>query len=141
MASAYYDINAQQNSTFNFHIEYFDDAGNRVDLTNYTARFHVRPSVNSSSKYLEITTSGVTSGGSTGEWTGTGGVGGTGKIYMNRGETGGSLTGGILITADATTMGYVRAGSWKYSLDMTLNGVTTEELMNGQFVVSPKATR
>lgn len=141
MASAYYDINTQQNSTFEFHIEYFDDNGNRVNLSNYTARFHVRPFSTSPAKYLEISTSGLTSGGITGEWTGTGGIAGSGRIYLNTGETGGALTGGILITADATTMGYVRSGSWKYSLDITLNGITTEELLNGQFIVAPKTTR
>jgi hypothetical protein len=141
MASAYYDINTQQNSTFNFHLEYYDDNGNPINLSEYTARFHVRPSTTSGSKYLEITTSGVTGGGTTGEWSGTtGGVSGSGRIYLNTGETGGVFTGGMLITADATTMGNVRVGSWKYSLDLTL-GVTTEELMNGQFVVSPKVTR
>lgn len=141
MASAYYDINAQQNSTFNFHLEYYDDNGNPINLSGYTARLHVRPSTGSSVKYLDISTSGVTGGGLTGEWTGTGGISGSGGIYLNTGETGGAgFVGGMLITADATTMGNVRAGSWKYSLDLTL-GVTTEELMNGQFVVSPKATR
>lgn len=140
MSSAYYDINAQQHSTLNFHAEYYDDNGNAIDLTGYTARLHVRPNNDSSKLYLMITTSGVTSGGSTGEFGSTGGISGSGGIFLNRGETGGVFTGGILITADATTMGYVRGGSWKYSLDLT-KGVTTEELMQGQFVVSPKNTR
>ena len=140
MPSAYYDINAQQYSTLNFHAEYYDDNGNAINLTGYTARFHVRPNNDSSKLYLMITTSGVTSGGSTGEFGATGGISGSGRIYLNTDETGGVFTGGILITADATTMGYVRGGSWKYSLDIT-KGVTTEELMQGQFVVAPKNTR
>jgi len=140
MASAYYDINAQQYSTLNFHAEYYDENGNAVDLTGYTARFHVRPNNDSSKLYLMITTSGVTSGGSTGEFGSTAGISGSGGIFLNKGETGAAFTGGILIAADATTMGYVRAGSWKYSLDIT-KGVTTDELMQGQFVVSPKNTR
>lgn len=140
MASAYYDINAQQHSTLNFHAEYYDENGNAVDLTGYTARFHVRPSTDSSKLYLMITTSGVTSGGATGEFGATTGISGSGRIYLNTGETGAAFTGGILITADATTMGYVRTGSWKYSLDIT-KGVTTDELMQGQFVVAPKTTR
>lgn len=140
MASAYYDINAQQNSTFSFHLEYYDDNGNPINLTGYTARFHVRPNTTSTTKYLEITTSGVTGGGLTGEWGATGGVAGSGGISLNVGETGGVFTGGMLITADAATMANVRSGSWKYSLDLTL-GVTTEELMNGQFIVAPKVTR
>jgi hypothetical protein len=140
MASAYYDINAQQHSTLNFHAEYYDDNGDPIDLTGYTARFHVRPNNDSSKLYLMITTSGVTSGGSTGEFGSTAGISGSGGIFLNTGETGGVFTGGILITADATTMGYVRSGSWKYSLDIT-KGVTTDELMQGQFVVAPKNTR
>jgi hypothetical protein len=100
----------------------------------------VRPNNDSSKLYLMITTSGVTSGGSTGEFGATAGISGSGGISLNRGETGGVFTGGILITADATTMGYVRSGSWKYSLDIT-KGVTTDELMQGQFVVAPKNTR
>jgi len=140
MASAYYDINTQQHSTLNFHSEYYDENGNAVDLTGYTARFHVRPNNDSSKLYLMITTSGVTSGGSTGEFGATAGISGSGGIFLNKGETGAAFTGGILITADATTMGYVRVGSWKYSLDIT-KGVTTDELMQGQFVVAPKNTR
>jgi len=140
MASAYYDINAQQHSTLNFHVEYYDNQKNPINLTGYTARFHVRPNNDSSKLYLMITTSGVTGGGSTGEFGATAGISGSGGIFLNTGETGGVFTGGILITADATTMGYVRTGSWKYSLDIT-KGVTTEELMQGQFVVSPKNTR
>ncbi len=140
MASAYYDINAQQHSTLNFHAEYYDENGNAVDLTGYTARLHVRPNNDSSKLYLMITTSGVTSGGVTGEFGATAGISGSGGIFLNKGETGAALTGGILITADATTMGYVRVGSWKYSLDIT-KGVTTDELMQGQFVVAPKNTR
>jgi len=140
MASAYYDINAQQHSTLNFHVEYFDENNNPVDLTGYTARLHVRPNSDSSKLYLMATTSGVTSGGATGEFGATAGISGSGGIFLNSGETGAVFTGGILITADATTMGYVRVGSWKYSLDLT-KGVTTDELMQGQFVVSPKNTR
>jgi hypothetical protein len=90
---------------------------------------------------MEISTSGVTSGGITGEYTGTAGISGAGRVYMNKGETGAALTGGILITADATTMGYIRTGSWKYSIDLVQSGVTTDELLYGQFVVTPKATR
>jgi hypothetical protein len=140
MASGYYDINAQQHSTFNFHVEYYDESGDAVDLSGYTARFHVRPNNTANNLYLMITTSGVTGGGSTGEFGATLGVSGSGGIFLNRGETGAVFTGGIRINADATTMGYVRTGSWKYSLDIT-KGVTTEEIMNGQFVVAPKNTR
>lgn len=140
MASAYYDINAQQHSTFNFHVEYYDNNGNPVDLSGYTVRMQVRPNYDSTKLYLAITNSGVTSGGASGEFLSTGGTSGSGGVFINKGETGAVFTGGILFVADATSMGYVRAGSWKYSVDL-VKGVTAEELMAGQFVVSPKITR
>lgn len=140
MASAYYDINAQQHSTFNFHVEYYDSNGNPVDMSGYTVRMQVRPNYDSSKLYLAITNSGVTSGGASGEFVATGGISGSGGVFLNKGETVAAFTGGILFTADATSMGYVRTGSWKYSVDL-IKGVTTEELMAGQFIVAPKITR
>lgn len=140
MASANYEINAQQNSTFDFHVEYYGTTGAAVDLSGYTSRFHVRASNTNSKLYLEISTSGVTHGGSTGEFSSGAGVAGSGGISLNAGETGGSFTGGIRITADATSMGYLPDGIWKYSLDIT-KGVTTDELLSGNIVVIPKATR
>ena len=144
MSSAAYDIEAQQYSTFMFHIEYIGTTGASVNLSSHTARFQVRANADSAYKLLEITTSGLTHGGSTGDFlagvTGRSGVSGSGNIGMNKSDVGAGLTGGILITADATSMGFVRAGSWQYSLDITA-GVTTEELIYGRFIVSPKVTR
>lgn len=137
----YYDIPTQRNSTFQFHVEYQDENGNGVNLTGYTARFHVRPDPNSAVKYLEATVSGVTGGGVTGGWTAAGaGVSGSGGITLNAGETAGALTGGIRLTVDATTMGYVPYGKWWYSLDIT-KGTTTDEILFGRFDVQPKGTR
>lgn len=140
MASAYYDINAQQHSTFNFHVEYLDNSGNPVDLSGSIVRLQVRPNYESTKLYLAATNSGVTTGGSTGEFDSTGGISGSGGVFVNSGETGGAFTGGIRFSVDATSMGYVRAGSWKYSIDL-ISGVTVEELMNGHFIVAPKTTR
>ena len=140
MASAYYDINTQQNSTFNFHVEYQDKDGNPVDMTGYSVRLQVRPNTNSNRLYLHISNGEVISGGTAGEFGATGGLAGYGGVYTNIGRTGGSLTGGILFSADAVSMGYVRTGSWKYSIDIAKDG-RTDELMSGQFVVGPKVTR
>lgn len=140
MASAYYDINAQQHSTFNFHVEYYDNFNNPIDMSGYTVRMQVRPNYESGKLYLSVSNNGVTSGGASGEFGTTGGISGSGGAFVNSGETGGVFTGGIRISVDATTMGYVRVGSWKYSIDL-VKGVTAEELIAGQFVVSPKITR
>jgi hypothetical protein len=152
MASAQYDIYAKQDETLNFHIEYYDTNGNAVDVSVYTgARFQVRPNTASTYKYLEATINGVTGGGRTGEWLAgvtmkngitwtSPGVQGTGGIYLNVGETGGALTGGIRLTVDYTTMGNVPVGTWVYGLDL-VQGITVNELMSGRFVVSDKVVR
>jgi hypothetical protein len=144
MGSVNYDITAQQHSTFDFHVEYLGTTGAGVDLAGYTSRFHVRPNVDHTFKYLDVTTAGVTTGGATGEYlagiTLKAGTSGSGGIYLNKGATGAGQTGGIRINVDATSMGYVRDGIWQYSLDIT-KGVTTDELLTGRFIVLPKVTR
>ena len=151
MASAQYDIYAKQDETLNFHVEYYNTAGNSIDLTGYTARFQVRPNLGSIYKYLDATVSGVTGGGTTGDylegatlrngitWVSQG-VAGTGGIYLNSGETGGVFTGGIRLNIDYTTMGKVPVGTWVYGFDL-LQGATVNELLTGRFVVSDKVVR
>ena len=143
MGSVQYDITAQQYSTFSFHIDYLGTTGAGVDLTGYTSRLHVRPNADHAFKYLEISTSGVTNGGVTGEFSagvaGKSGLSGSGGIYLNKSVAGANSTGGILISVDSTSMGYVRDGIWQYSLDIT-KGTTTDELIAGRFIVIPKVT-
>jgi hypothetical protein len=151
MPAAQYDIYAKQDETLNFHVEYYDTNGNAVDLTGYTARFQVRPNTANLYKYLDATVSGVTGGGSTGDylegatlkngvtWTSPG-VAGTGGIYLNRGETGGVFTGGIRMNIDYTTMGKVPVGTWVYGFDL-IQGATVNELLTGRFVVTDKVVR
>jgi hypothetical protein len=151
MASANYDIYAKQDETLNFHVEYYNTAGNAIDLNGYTARFQVRPNLGSIYKYLDATVGGVTGGGTTGDylegatlrngitWVSQG-VAGTGGIYLNSGETGGVFTGGIRLNIDYTTMGKVPVGTWVYGFDL-LQGATVNELLTGRFVVSDKVVR
>lgn len=152
MASANYDIYVKQDETFNFHIEYYDTNGNAVDVSAYTGtRFQVRQNTATQYKLLDVTVSGVTGGGYTGEWLEgatmrngitwtSSGVRGTGGIYLNAGETGGGFTGGIRLTVDYTTMGKIPVGTWVYGLDL-VQGITVNELMYGRFVVTDKVVR
>lgn len=136
----YYDIVAQQDSTFTFHVEYYDDASNPIDLSESILRFDVRPNYSSNTLFLSTTTNGVTVGGLTGEFINTTGIRGTGGISLNCAPDGSGLTGGILVSVDYHSMGFVRAGNWKYSLDV-VNGERVEEILAGQFTVLPKVTR
>lgn len=140
MASAQYHISSKQDNTFVFHVEYYDAAGEVVDLTDYTARLQVRPNTQSKYMYLEITNYGVTGGGTTGDFLSGAGISGSGGIFLNTGEAGGVFTGGIMIAADAKTMGYIPAGNWCYGLDI-IKGVTVSELLTGRFIVEDKVAR
>lgn len=151
MASVNYDIYAKQDETLNFHVEYYDTNGTPVNLTGYSARFQVRSHTSSIYKYLDASLGGVTGGGITGEylegitmkngitWVSEG-VAGTGGIYLNVGETGGVLTGGIRLHIDYSTMGRVPTGTWVYGFDL-IQGATVNELLSGRFVVRDKVVR
>ena len=78
MAAGYYDINAQQHSTLNFHLKLYDEDGIPINLTGYSLRLQVRPNNDSGKLYLSISNSGIITGGSTGEFGVSGGVGGIG---------------------------------------------------------------
>lgn len=130
MGSAYYNITAQKDSTFELQMEYQTDENAPIDLSPFSARFHVRPSEQSELKYIEVGVGGVTSSG----------VSGTGGIFLNSGEGGEGFTGGLRILVDADSMGRIPEGSWHYSLELAV-GVTTEEIMQGRFVVLPKVAR
>lgn len=130
MSSAYYDINAQRHSTFDLHMEYLTDENAPIDLSPFTARFHVKPSADSDVKYIQAVVGGVTSGV----------TGGSGGIFLNVSDSGAGFTGGLRIIVDGDSMGNVPEGSWHYSLELAV-GVTTEEIMHGRFVVLPKVSR
>lgn len=140
MGSANYDISVKQNSTFNFYIKYQDMDGNSIDLSDYTVRLQVRQNYDSEKLFLSISNTEVISGGLTGEFGLTSGISGIGGAYTNVDEYGVGYTGGILFSADAVSMGFVRPGSWIYSIDI-LGGGRSEELLYGRFLVSPKITK
>lgn len=56
MAAAEYDFTIEQGATFPLICTYKDDAGAAQDLTGFTARMHVRSSVNDPNTLLEATT-------------------------------------------------------------------------------------
>lgn len=128
-SSAFYDIDARQHETFDLNLEFLDDTEGRINLSSYSARFHVRPNYETNVRYLQADTSGVTVGL----------TGASGGVYLNVSETGSGLTGGLRILIDSESMGNIPVGNWFYSLELSA-GLTTEEVMRGRFVVMPKVT-
>lgn len=68
MGAAKYNFVIEQGATFCPVITWKDSAGTAVNLTGYTARMQIRPSIDSTTKTVELTTSngGITLGGSAG---------------------------------------------------------------------------
>lgn len=55
MSAGRYPLYIEQGTTVDFEIQYRDSNGNPVDLTGYGARMQIRPSVDSSTVYLSLT--------------------------------------------------------------------------------------
>ena len=147
MPAGIYDIEVDQGSTFRFHVTYYDSSESVVDLTKYTSSMEVRRSFESDNLLLQITggtvDSGVVGGGSTGYFTGTGGVAGIGGILLNANISGDpGNTGGIYISVDHETMKNVPKGRHFYDIEITnLMDNSVTRILKGRFEVDPEVTR
>ena len=93
--AAEYTITHDKGTTFKFHALYKSATGGAIDLAGQSARMQVRRSPDDTQLALFITGSGVTSGGSTGEFAVGAGVGGTGGITLNGSNSGAAGTTGM----------------------------------------------
>ena len=68
MAAATYDFEIEQGTTLNKQMVWKDSTGAPVDLSGYTARMQLRPSISSDTVLLDLTTEngGITLGGALG---------------------------------------------------------------------------
>lgn len=110
-----YNITADQGATFTRTLTWRDANDALVNLTGYTARMQVRPTIASNSVALELTTE-------------------NGRITL-----GGAL-GTIALNVPATAMDDLVAGSYSYDLEL-VNGATVVRLVMGSFVVRAEVTR
>lgn len=154
MPAGNYDIKAEQGTTFVLHMNFQDSDGNAVNLGAYTTgQMQVRRSKDTDKKILFLDDSGVTGGGSTGEFgvifgtTGAtfDGVFGTGSVKLNTSSGGGDsassqMTGGILIKIDAETMSNVPEGRFVYDLEL-VKGSDVDRILQGNFDVDGEVTR
>lgn len=116
MAAAPYDITIEQGATWRTTLTVKDATGTTVDLTGYTARMQIRPSVESTTVLLELNTtgSGITVTGPAGQIA-------------------------LLITATATT-GINWTGA-VYDLELTAPSGDVTRLLQGRVTLSPEVTR
>ena len=112
-----YNIVADQGATLSRTITWKDSAKRAINITGYTARMHVRATVESSTTVLELTTtnSRITLGGSSGT---------------------------VTMTVSAADMAAIPEGKYVYDLEIVapVTGVVNR-LIQGNFVVRPEVTR
>lgn len=111
--AATYNVICDQGATFQRQLTWTDSTGTAVNLTGYTARMQVRPTVDSSTLTLELTTS-------------------NGRITLG----GAAGTIDLLVLASAMTM----AGDYVYDLELVY-GTTVTRLVQGFFTVRAEVTR
>ena len=154
MPAGNYDIKTEQGTTFLLHMVFQDSDGDAIDLNSYTTgQMQVRRSKDTNKKILMVDDSGVTGGGSTGEFgvifgtTGAtfDGVSGTGSIKLNTSSSGGDsassqMTGGILLKIDAETMSNIPEGRFLYDIEL-VKGTNVDRILQGNFDVDGEVTR
>ena len=111
--AATYNVICDQGATFQRQLTYKDSAGSPINLSNYSARMQVRPTVDSTTVTLELTTQ-------------------NGRITLG----GAAGTIDLLVAASAMTM----TGEYVYDLEL-VTGATVVRLVQGYFTVRAEVTR
>lgn len=114
MTAAVYTFAIEQGTDYDKTLIWRDNTGNPVNLTGYTARMQLRPSVSSETVLLDLTTEngGITLGGATGEIT----------LHFTESNTSPVVKGGV------------------FDLEMIIGG-KVKRLVQGSITVSREVTR
>jgi hypothetical protein len=110
-----FDISCDQGATFALAISWIDSDGTAVNLSAYTARMHVRPSVESATLTVALTTE-------------------NGGIVLD------AATGRIELRLTATQTAALAAGAYVYDLEL-VSGATVTRIIQGAFTVRAEVTR
>jgi len=108
-----YNIICDQGATLQRQITWKDSAGAPINLSTYSARMQVRPTTDSTTVTLELTTA-------------------NGRLTLG----GAAGTIDMLVLASAMTM----TGEFVYDLEL-VTGTTVTRLLQGYFNVRPEVTR
>jgi len=129
MAAGRYLLTIEQGSTTDLLLEWKDSNGEPVDLSGYTARMQIRPSVDSSTKYLDITSATASDG------TGLNLTPQSGSFTLPR--TSGSI--GLFISAASSSNLNFTEGV--YDIELQSNGGIVTRLLEGLVKLSKEVTR
>jgi hypothetical protein len=126
MAAGRYNFIIEQGSTLSFEIRYKDSNGNPVDLTGYGARMQIRPSIESSTVYLNLSSSLNADG--------------TGLNMSGSSGTKDPISGSIGLYISATTSSFLTFDTALYDLEI-FSGSYVARLLGGSVQLSKEVTR
>jgi hypothetical protein len=127
MAAGKYSFVIEQGATTKFQINWTDASGSAIDLTGYHARMQIRPSVESDTLFLSLSSSLSDSCG-----TGINLSGSNGTTPLSSGSI------GIYISAASSSM--LNFGEAYYDLELVKNCEVTR-LLEGKVKLSKNVTR
>lgn len=121
-----YTFIIEQGSTTNFEVRYLDDSSNPIDLSGYQARMQLRPSVESDTILLALSSSLQPDG------TGLNMSGSTGALPLSSGSIG--------VYISAATSSALTFSEAVYDLEIS-NATTVTRLLQGKIKLSREVTR
>lgn len=127
MAAAKYSFVIEQGATTDFQLDWTDDTGNPIDLTGMHARMQIRPSVESSEIFLNLSSSLSDSCG-----TGLNLSGSNGTTPLQSGSI------GVYISAHSSSL--LTFGEAYYDLEV-VSGCEVYRLLEGRVKLSKNVTR
>jgi hypothetical protein len=127
MAAAKYSFVIEQGATLQFQVDWTDESGSAMDLTGYHARMQVRPMVESSEVFLNLSSSLSDSCG-----TGLNLSGSNGITPLQSGSI------GVYVSAHSSSL--LTFGEAYYDLEL-VNGCEVYRLLEGKVRLSKNVTR
>ena len=127
MAAAKYSFVIEQGATLDFQIDWTDESGSAIDLTGKHARMQIRPSVESSEVFVNLSSSLSDSCG-----TGLNLRGSSGTNPLESGSI------GVYISADSSSL--LSFGEAYYDLEV-VSGCEVYRLLEGRVKLSKNVTR
>lgn len=130
MAAGKYSFTIEQGSTLSFELQYKDASGNPIDLSGYSGRMQVRPTVDSTTIYLTLSSSLNSDG--------------TGLNFSGSSGTTTPTSGSIGVYIAACTSSLLDFDTAVYDLELysgSANCPYTVRLIEGQVKLSKEVTR
>ena len=126
MAAGRYSFTIEQGATLNLELQYKDTSGNPIDLTYYSGKMQIRPSVSSTTAYITLSSSLQADG--------------TGLNFSGSNGTTPPSSGSIGVYISAASSSMLNFDTGVYDLEIA-SGSFVSRILEGQVKLSLNVTR